>query len=53
MDVNALQPLNTPLPIEVTEFGMSIEDRCEHPVNTAFPIEVTEFGIVTDVKFVH
>ena len=43
---NDEHPLNTPLPMIVTEEGISTCANDVHPLKTSFPILVTEEGIV-------
>ena len=50
MEVNAVQPENTPLPIVVTLFGMVMEVNAVQPENTSLPIVVTLFGMVKEVN---
>ena len=45
-----VQPLNTPLPIVVTESGITIEGSDVHSWNTQLPIVVTESGITIEVS---
>ena len=45
-----LQSLKAYLLIEVTEFGISTDDKCQQLQNADSPIDVTEFPILTDAK---
>ena len=44
IDVRDEQPENALLPIEVTLFGIVIEERDEQPENAISPIEVTVYS---------
>lgn len=48
--VKELQSWNAPLPIEVTELGMSIEIKLWQYKNAYSPIDVTELPMATLVK---
>ena len=48
IDVNA-HPLNAPVPMLVTELGISTDFR-PHPSNAPMPMLVTELGIFIDVR---
>ena len=48
--VSPEQPQKARPPIEVTESGMTTDDKPLQPQNAAFPIEVTELPIVTTVR---
>lgn len=50
IDFNEVQPENTLLPMEVTEFGMVIDAKDAQSENAVSPIEVTEFGMVIEVS---
>ena len=47
-----LHKKNAELPMEVTEFGISMEIKPLHLLNAIVPIEFTEFGISMEVKLV-
>lgn len=50
ISVRAEQPEKAPLPIEVTELGISTEVRAEQSSKATSPIEITELGILTEVS---
>lgn len=47
---NLEQLLNAPMPIDVTELGMIIEDRSEQPSKAHLPIDVIEFGMTIEAN---
>jgi hypothetical protein len=49
----AVQLLNAPSPIVVTDAGILHDDSAVQPLNAAFPIVVTDAGIWNDVNAVH
>lgn len=49
-DVSAEQYINEQIPIFVTEFGISIEDKLSHAKNAASSIVFKELGKVTEVN---
>ena len=42
--------MNAAVPIEVTEFGITMSVKPEQPENVRVPIDVTEFGITKEAK---
>ena len=49
-DVKLLQLLNAPMPILVTELGISTDVNLLQPWNAYLSIEVTELPMLTEVK---